>query len=321
MIDFLLGIYLAGLAVRGWLRGLVKEAVDLAGMVLGVVVAFRVSAPVGDFLSNRFGVSPEAGRIGAAIALFLLVGVGLSVAAHYLTKLMRLPGLNLSNRLLGAVLAGLWGALIALAMITIAQAVSSPSVDDALDDSVVVEKIAGPEALPRRMFFALAGDGVLSSISALERLVGGDRLVLDADDSVEIPPAESSELEVVPERALELFALVNIARVDAGVAPMVWSDGLAAVGEAHAFEMYQMGYVSHVSPVTGTVADRVAAAGIPLVRIGENIGLASSVAAVHAGLMESDGHRSNIESASFDRVGIGLVQGPLGTMAVQVFGG
>ena len=32
MIDFVLGIYLATLAVRGWLRGLVKELVDLIGL-------------------------------------------------------------------------------------------------------------------------------------------------------------------------------------------------------------------------------------------------------------------------------------------------
>lgn len=322
MIDFLLGIYLAGLAVRGWLRGLVKEAVDLIGMVLGVVVAFRLSEPFGDLASVRFDVSPEAGRLGAAIALLLLVGAGLSVAAHYLTKVMKLPGLNLTNRLLGAGLATLWGVLIALAVITTARALSpSPGFDQALATSAVVEAVAGPEALPRQLFFALAGDGVLSSITALEQVVGGERLVLDEDDTVEIPAADSSELAESPTEAQGLFALLNSARVDAGQQPLVWSEGLAAVGQAHAEEMYLAGYVSHVSPITGTVGDRVRGAGIPLVRIGENIGLASSAPAVHAGLMESEGHRANILSSSFDRVGIGLVEGPLGTMAVQVFGG
>jgi hypothetical protein len=45
VIDFLLGLYLAGLAVRGWLRGFVKELLDLVGLIVGLVVAFRVSAP------------------------------------------------------------------------------------------------------------------------------------------------------------------------------------------------------------------------------------------------------------------------------------
>jgi uncharacterized protein YkwD len=85
--------------------------------------------------------------------------------------------------------------------------------------------------------------------------------------------------------------------------------------------MYLDGYVSHVSPKTGTVGDRVRLVGIPLVAVGENIGLASSALAVHQALMESEGHRANILSSGYDRVGIGAVQGPLGLMVVQVFGG
>ena len=42
MIDFLLGLYFAGLALRGWLRGLVREAMDLAGLVLGIVIFWSV---------------------------------------------------------------------------------------------------------------------------------------------------------------------------------------------------------------------------------------------------------------------------------------
>ena len=32
---------------------------DLAGLVVGVFVGFRVSAPIGDFLADRFDVTPE----------------------------------------------------------------------------------------------------------------------------------------------------------------------------------------------------------------------------------------------------------------------
>ncbi|NIR36702.1 MAG: CvpA family protein, partial [Actinobacteria bacterium] len=102
MLDFLLGLYLAGLLLRGWIRGFVKELLDLAGLVLGVIVAFRLSGPFGDVIADRFGVTPEWARIGAGIALFIIVGLGLAVVAHLLGKVMRLPGLNLSNRLLGA---------------------------------------------------------------------------------------------------------------------------------------------------------------------------------------------------------------------------
>ncbi|MEX2280694.1 MAG: CAP domain-containing protein, partial [Acidimicrobiia bacterium] len=86
-------------------------------------------------------------------------------------------------------------------------------------------------------------------------------------------------------------------------------------------DMYTNGFVSHVSPTTGTVGDRVRAARIPLATVGENLALAATPRAVHAGFMESDGHRANILRTSFDRVGVAAVDGPLGLMVVQVFGG
>ncbi|MEX0756457.1 MAG: CAP domain-containing protein, partial [Acidimicrobiia bacterium] len=96
---------------------------------------------------------------------------------------------------------------------------------------------------------------------------------------------------------------------------------LAAVAMGHAMDMYTNGFVSHVSPTTGTVSDRVRAARIPLATVGENLALAATPRAVHAGFMESDGHRANILRTSFDRVGVAAVDGPLGLMVVQVFGG
>lgn len=322
MLDFLLGLYLAGLLVRGWLRGLVKEVLDLAGLVLGVIIAFRLSGPFGDFVSDRFDVTPEWARLGAGIALFLIVGIGLSVVAFWLGKVMKLPGLNLSNRMLGAGFAVAWGITILLVLVSITRALPLPSaVDETLDESVVVHAIASPGAPPQRLFQTLAGDDVLDTLLALEPLIGNRRLVLDEDDRAVIEPADPDELEISAGEARDSFDLVNRARIDAGVEPLAWSDGLSAVALGHALEMYEEGYVSHVSPETGTVGDRVQDAGIRLVVAGENLALAASARAVHAGFLDSDGHRENMLRPRFDRLGVAAVRGPLGLMVVQVYGG
>lgn len=322
MIDFVLGIYLAALAVRGWWRGMVRELVDLVGMILGVVVAFRLSGPFGDFITVRFDVAPELARLGAGLVLLIVVGASLSIAGASLSKLMKLPGLNLTNRLLGSVLALGWGMVIALAVISLVRALPfPPETDQALDRSEVVQAVAGEGAFPRKLFLALAGDEVLTSLAALEPLVGSERLVLDADDRVEITPASEDDLADEVDSAELIFELVNRERVAASLNLLVWSDGLTAIAHSHAMEMYRDGYVSHVSPVTGTVTDRVDLAGIPLVSVGENLALAATARAVHSGLMDSDGHRANILAVHFDRVGIAAVRGPLGLMVVEVFGG
>ena len=320
MLDFVLGIYLSGLAIRGWMRGLVKELLDLAALVIGAVVAFRMSGPLGDFLADRFDVTPEWARIGAGITLFILIGVGATVLAYSVGRVMRAIGLNLPNRLLGAAFGLAWGVVLIVIVATILLALPLP-VEDTLAESEVVTALAGPEALPRQAFQKLAGDDGLDTLLALGSKLGQSRVVLDEDDVVAIDPAEPDQLVGEPKASAELLALTNRERLAVDENPLAWSDILAAVARRHAEEMYLEGYVSHVSPTTGTVVDRVRAAGVNLFVVGENLALASNARAVHDGFMDSPGHRENLLRPEFDRVGIASVRGPLGLMVVQVFGG
>jgi uncharacterized protein YkwD len=118
-----------------------------------------------------------------------------------------------------------------------------------------------------------------------------------------------------------VFELLNLARLEANQEPLAFSEGLANVAIGHARAMYGQGYFSHVSPVTGTVADRVDSAGIPYRVVGENLALAVTPSQVHAGLMDSPGHKENILRSTFRRVGIAAIKGPMGYMVVQVFSG
>lgn len=322
MIDFVLGIYLAGMILRGWLRGLVKEALDLAGLIIGAMLAFRMSGPFGDFVAERFGVTPEWARLGAGVVLFLLVGAGMALLAHWLGGLARMPGLGLINRLLGAGLAVGWGLVLIVALATVARALPLPTaVEEALDESVVLSTVAGPDSPPSRLFMTVAGDEVLEALVGLRQVVGDRRVILEDDQRVEFRPASPDELEERPGDARQVFDLVNRERIAERLAPLAWSEALAEVASGHAREMYLEGYMSHLSPTTGTVTDRVRAAGIRLVLVGENLALAADPRAVHAGLMSSPGHRANILQPEFDRVGIGAIRGPLGLMVVEVFGG
>lgn len=322
MLDFILGLYLAALAVRGWMRGFVKEALDLAGLVFGVLVGFRLSSPVGDFLADRFTVTPEWARLGAGIVIFILVGIGFSILAATLGRFMKLPGLNLSNRLLGTAVAGAWGIFLILVLVAIVEAVRLPgAVADTVDESTVLTIVAGEDSLPRDMLEAIAGDDVIGSLLALKSIAGAERVILDGDDVFEMPPSSPDQLSDSPEEAAEAIELLNEERVTAGRAPLAPSTGLADIALSHARDMYVNGYVSHVSPTTGGVRDRVEASGIRLAVAGENLALASSTRAVHDGFVKSESHRNNMLEPSYDRVGIAAVNGPYGLMIVQVFGG
>lgn len=322
MIDFVLGLFFAGLFVRGWLRGFVKELMDLIGLLAGIVFAFRLSGPMGEFMMGWTGLSPGPARVVGGVIIFLAVGIAAAVAAYHLGKMMNLPGLKASNRALGAVTALAWGWFLATLILSVLVVIPLPRGATAtMDESTLVDTLTNPDLPTQQAFHTLAGDRVLESVIALQRLVGNKQIVLEGDEQMQIDPAVASELSTDPADAEAVFVLLNKARVDAGQAPLAWSPALAEVGQDHATEMYLTGYFSHVSPTSGTIGDRLAARSLTYRLAGENLALAASPDLVHEGLMESPSHRENILRPEFDRVGIGVLEGPLGLMVVEVFSG
>jgi membrane protein required for colicin V production len=322
MIDFILGLFLAGLLVRGWLRGFVRESLDLVGLVVGLWVAFRLSGPLGEFLTDRFGVSPEVATIGGGITLFLLFGIAMSIAAHYLSKVMNLPGLTLVNRFGGAAVAAAWGVAIVLVIVNLQRAMPlPPSLDQRFEDSTVAQAIAGPEALPQQVFESLGSDGVLSSLASMRSLFGANRAVPEGDEVLTIPPAGPDEVRQAREEAVEVLSQVNEHRTEQGLSALGVSGSLNRVAETRAVEMYTTGRISREHPPGGNVADDLAEAGIRLTRVGENLALASSARAAVDGMTESPTALAHFSVGGYDRAGVSVVDGPTGRLVVIVFGG
>lgn len=322
MIDFLLGLFFASLFVRGWLRGFVREAMDLVGMLAGIALAFRLAPGAGAVVAGLTGAGSELSQLIGGVVVFLVVGLAAAVGAHYLQRVVAMPGLQLGNRLGGAGLALAWGLFLATMLLSLLIVVPMPpALANQLEGSVVAQALTSSTSPSQRVFQAVSGDRIVESLLNLRQVVGGRRVILEEHDSIAFPAVESSELRSDPEAGRAVFELANQARREAGLEPLEWSDGLAAVGEAHAWEMYTGGYFSHDSPVTGDPHDRVEAARIPFRSTGENLALAGTAETAHEGLMSSPGHRENILRPQFRRLGVGVVSGPLGLMVVQVFTG
>lgn len=171
--------------------------------------------------------------------------------------------------------------------------------------------------------------------------------------------AEVVAVDATLEGALaeRLLLASNDARTQAGLPPLVVDDRLALAATRHAWEMAELDYFAHVSPVAANahLAQRVRAAGSPLVEVGENLArigsapyssaaaaryaadaggvafgsaiapraaddLATAAAgAVVRGWLDSPGHRRNLLEPSFGRVGFGFAyDATLGLLVVQV---
>jgi uncharacterized protein YkwD len=127
-------------------------------------------------------------------------------------------------------------------------------------------------------------------------------LVIQPKDEHEeiMPPAEAEQ---------RLFELMNRDRKTAGLPAFQWDGRVAAVARKYSEEMRTTKVVAHVSPISGSVADRLAAAKIKSAVMLENVARAYGVGQAHTGLMNSPGHRANLMSSAATHVGVGVVEG------------
>lgn len=319
MLNMLLGAIFALLALRGYWRGFVREAMDLAGALAGLLLAFRFSYPTGDALSSVIGASPWAARLVSGGLIFVAIGVVASLIAGRLQSVVNLPGLRLSNRLAGAGLAVLWGGVIATLILSIGLLVPIQAVEESIEGSSVASVLVDSDGPTQKLLALLSGDRALEMMLNLRGLIGAERVTVAGDASYKLPPVPLTTTSRDDESAIELFERVNRDRAEAGLPTLAWSSELARVGALHAQDMYASGLLAHHSPATGSLADRIQAANVDASVVGENFALAADPADVQRGLMASPSHRENLLHTEFDTIGIGAVSGPYGLMVVQVF--
>lgn len=157
--------------------------------------------------------------------------------------------------------------------------------------------------------------GVLVAAQVVPSLVGSEPARQETIEEVErasaaigwTPAVESIRL------AEDLERRVNDERVARGLRPLVWHEGLADLARQWSEEMLASGY-RHSPESFRMVPD--------LLGVGENILMGPlDSGEAHVGWMESDGHRQNILTPGYTRIGIGVVCRNDGRIwATQMFG-
>lgn len=109
-------------------------------------------------------------------------------------------------------------------------------------------------------------------------------------------------------RAMEtkVIELVNAERAKVGLSPLTENVELSKVARIKSQDMIDKNYFSHTSPTYGSPFDMMKNFGISYKTAGENIAAGySTPEAVVNGWMNSEGHRANILSSSFNKIGVG----------------
>jgi len=86
MIDVALALLLVVAAVRGYVRGIVREACSLLALVAGLYAAFSLAPTVEAVVASRYVLPNPVGAGVAFVAVFASVYVVFSVAGVFLDR-------------------------------------------------------------------------------------------------------------------------------------------------------------------------------------------------------------------------------------------
>jgi membrane protein required for colicin V production len=322
VLDFLLGAIVVAFAVRGWLRGLLREAIGLVVLVAGLLVSFRLSTPLGDVVESMSGASPEMGRLVAGIAIFLVISIGAAIVSKILHKGLRvMPGLPTLTRAGGAGFATIATLAVATLALSLATVVSVPDwVERQVEGSTFAGYLTDPDETPQKAMGVVSGDRVLERLLSLREAIGARRVVGDGE-IVLLEPTLRDEFEFDEDDAGALVVEVNRERDSARADPLVASEPLAVLARAHAEEVYATGRFAESSADGRTLGDRLDAAQIPVVASDQVMALAVTAEAAQEALFDDAEQRSVIIDHAYRRVGIAVAKGPLGVIIVEVFTG
>ena len=136
----------------------------------------------------------------------------------------------------------------------------------------------------------------------------------------------TAELDPMPLKNLiaarnTMLSLINSDRATMNLGPVTLSNDINAIAQAHTEDMLAHNFFGHVNPSGESPDDRRKKAGITI-PIRENLGKASSLELIEAGLMRSPIHREALIDPTMTHVGIGIVKNAEGYYLVtQNFAG
>jgi uncharacterized YkwD family protein/spore coat assembly protein SafA len=110
--------------------------------------------------------------------------------------------------------------------------------------------------------------------------------------------------------ASQVFSIVNKERTKAGLKPLTSDSALSAMAMDKAKDMYTNNYFDHTSPTYGSPFNMMKSYGIRYSYAGENIAMGQRTPQeVMTAWMNSPGHRKNILSPNFKKIGIAYYKG------------
>ncbi|HUQ84882.1 MAG TPA: CvpA family protein [Candidatus Limnocylindrales bacterium] len=306
---------------EGFSLGFTLAFLDLASFVLSFIIALKFYGLISYFLLNTFSLPVGFANAGGFFITALICEIVLSILFRKLIN--RFPSIPPHNKLfvffkdtdhwLG-LLPGLASAFIVLSFIlsVIVSLPSSPLIKSLVTDSRMSSKLISNTSFFEKRLNDIFGGALSETLNFLTVQPQSDELV-KLNFKVSSGKKDSKAEQ-------EMFRMVNTQRAKAGVQLLAFDNSLRDVARRHSDDMLKRGFFSHYTPEGLSPFDRMEKADIEFTFAGENLALAPSTDLAMQGLMNSPGHRKNILSPNFRKIGVGVIDGGIyGKMYSQEF--
>jgi len=294
--------------------GLVVSSLNFFSIVTGYIFAVLFYATLSSSLSKQFSLSSGYSDVLAFLLVAFFVSFLLRLGLLYLQRLYKDLAMSTRVSFVGGGISGLV-AFFFLSVIIVNLCLLLPF----------------SEPFKKMIFTSYSGKFLLSYSSIVEQDIKTifGQAIRDSLHFMTVKPqadefislkfkTTSRTVDQASERVM--IALLNQERSMQKLKPLTSDKNLTLASRSHALDMAKRSYFSHYTPEKLSPFDRLQKRHIQYLFAGENLALAPTVEIAMQGLMRSPGHRANILSPSFSRVGIGVVDmGLYGKMYVQTF--
>lgn len=314
-IDAVVIVVLIVYIMRGWRKGFLSVTFGLVALLISVIAAALVCRPFASVL-ERLGMSTNFARAFAfLIPFFIMQMIFWIISRRWFRRIPREAHRSKLNRVAGVIPALIEGlimvGLVALLLVILPSRVVP---HEAILDSKIARPLIDKAAIVAQHASNIFGGAIRDALGFITI-----RPEPTSDERIDLN-YRTTDVKVNTTAEERMLVLINRERTRRGLVPLVADHEARAVARAHSKDMFARGYFSHMNPDGESPFDRMRNAGVSYITAGENLALAPTVEIAHEGLMNSPGHRANILSTQYRRVGIGAITSNIhGTMFTQIF--
>ncbi len=313
-IDLVIILLVLYFIVIGYFQGFVKQALDLLGLLASFLFALRFYQAFAGFVISVFSIpQPFHSVIGFFVAWFIFEVIYFISASFIYRRIPEHFKASHLNHYLGAIPALVRGIILTAVFLILILILPIPTstrndINNSRIGGEMVRRSAKVESYLENIF-----SGAINDTIAFFTVKPNSEETIDLG-------FKATKASVDEKSEEKMLQLINEERKSRGLKSLTMDEKLREVARSHSKDMFEKGYFSHTNLEGKSPFDRMRDANIIFLIAGENLALAPNADIAHNGLMNSPGHRANILTDDFGKVGIGVIDGGIyGKMFSQEF--